>query len=125
VARPLSVVALALGLACASSAGGGGTPAPNDILTAEDIQADRHAWANTFEVVLRLRPEWLEPPDDYDFTDPGEVIVYLDGSRLGGVGAMQEVAAPLVIAIRYYDPATARRHFGLDHRGGVISVETQ
>jgi hypothetical protein len=88
-------VGLALGLACASSGGGGGTPTPNDILTAEDIQADRHAWANTFEVVLRLRPEWLEPPDDYDFTD------------------------------RYYDPATARRHFGLDHRGGVISVETQ
>ena len=36
-------------------------------------------------MVLRLRPEWLEPPDDYDFTDPGEVIVYLRGVRRGGV----------------------------------------
>ena len=83
--RHLHFVALALGLACAGGGGGGGTPAPNDILTAEHIQADRHAWANTFEVALRLRPEWLEPPDDYDFTDSGEVIVYLDGVRRGGV----------------------------------------
>jgi hypothetical protein len=30
----------------------------------------------------------------------------------------------LVVAIRCYDPATARRHFGLDHRGGVICIET-
>ena len=125
-ARPLQVVWLAFGLACATNpGGGGGAPTPSDVLTVEDIQADRKAWANTFEVVLKLRPEWLEPPPDYDFTDPGEVVVYLDGALLGRVSTMQDLPAPIVAEIRYYDPPTARRHFGLDHRGGVISIETR
>lgn len=126
--RPPAFVVLAaftLGLACATGGSGAGEVGPDELLTAADIQADRTDWANTFEVVFKLRPEWLHPTQDFGFSEPGEVVTYLDGARLGGPAALQEIPAPIVMTIQYYDPVTARQRFGLDHRGGAIFVETR
>ncbi len=118
------IVALPVAAACSGGGTGSSTVSPDDVITAEEIRAESWNWANTFEVVPRLRPEWLEPPEEYGFTEPGELVIYLDDVRMGGPAQPQEIPSQLVASIRYYDPSTGRRQFGLDHRGGAIFVAT-
>ncbi|MGH7476249.1 MAG: TonB-dependent receptor plug domain-containing protein [Longimicrobiales bacterium] len=123
-ARPIALLLLLLPLAaCASSAdpGGGGS---RDLITREQITNANVSTA--FEVVQRLRPQWLRS------RGPGSVrgdlslpLVYTDGVRFGGIDRLNDVNAMDIESIRFVSASDATTRYGTGHPGGVIAITTR
>ena len=122
-------LAAALGAACARARGGpGGEPAAGesprrrgDVITRAEIA--RGQYANAYDVVRTLRPQWLVPRGADTFVNaPGEVQVRVDESWLGGVSTLSSVAVAGIEAIRYVDPVAAAGRWGGDFRNGAIVI---
>lgn len=128
--RPLA--ALLLVLTCALAACGppsdpaGARPAPKPsatLLTEEVIQ--RGQYQDAFELVLALRSNWLRPRGTDSLTRPGEVLVYRDEIRVGGVQSLRAMATMDIVSIQFIDGISAAARWGLDHGNGVIAVTTR
>ena len=120
---------LALVAACARGRPGrDGDPAAGDaprrrgdVITRAEIA--RGQYANAYEVVRALRPQWLVPRGADTFVNaPAEVQVRVDESWLGGVATLSSVAVAGIEAIRYVDPVTAAGRWGGDFRNGAIVI---
>ena len=79
-----------------------------------------------FEAVRRLRPEFLSRhaaplPGD---TEQGFAVVYLDGTRLGGLETLEGIPVTTIVEIRFLRASAAVERLGKNHRGGVILVST-
>ena len=114
-------------LACSSStqAGARAPSASRRVLLGDEIQAVPAA--NAYEAVSRLRPEWLRRRGQISIRDPGagEVVVYLDGVRFGGPGALRNIRAESVVHMEYLDASDATTRFGTGHGGGAILIRTR
>ncbi len=81
--------------------------------------------ASLYEVVLRLRHQWLEPRS----VDPAlpaatdQVVVYSGTRPLGGVDELRYIAAQNVQSVRFVKPRDAEALYGPGHSSGVIVVE--
>jgi hypothetical protein len=127
----LLLLALASVGGCAPATAEGGAEAPargrsNEITRAE---LEGHAALSLYDVVQRLRPQWLtgRPPRDWQGTVP-PVVVYMNQSHLGGVDALRQVQPATAQRVRFLDPATAAATLpGLGSRqvSGAIVVITQ
>ena len=127
----LAAVALALAAgvpaACARARPSGeasdGTSARRrrDVITRAEIA--RGQYANAYDVVRTLRPQWLVPrgPDTI-LNAPGEVQIRVDESWLGGVATLSSVPVAGIEAIRYVDPVAAAGRWGGDFRNGAIVI---
>ena len=115
-------------IGCASS----GPPSPTgnpirksaNLITADEI-VEAHADVNTaFEVVARLRPNWMAPHGVTSSVNNGAgteyALVYLDGQRYGDLQTLRNIAAYHVGEIRYYNITEAGARFGI--RGGASGV---
>ncbi len=122
------LVVLALVLAgCASAATGerdGLRRDPNRI-TAEEIE--RAHFNDVFDLVRALRPNWIQTRGAMSIQDPtaGEVVVYVDGMRVGGAQHLRQVRVGDVASIQYLSGPDASSRFGLGHIGGAILVHTK
>lgn len=117
---------------CASSGAerAGKSVTSRDVLTLEQIARVRAT--NAYEVVERLRSNWLRVPPTQMPAQGGApqvqqnpVLVYLDGQRLGDVGTLRGIEIAAVQYIRYFSPAEASARWGFNHGGGVIFVSTR
>jgi hypothetical protein len=123
VGRYAALLLLLLAPACAGRQSGN-TPAPDrDLITREQIQ--RHRFNNAYEAVQALHANWLSTRGTDSFSNPGEVLVYLDNMKLGGVEKLREIGSATIGSIRYYDGIAATARWGLDHGHGVIFVSTR
>ena len=127
--RPLLVALVALTAACAS-AGTVGQPSAerslrraSDRITAEEIRATN--LSNALEVVRRLHPRWLQGRGPDSLSDPGTVVVYLDGVRMGGPEALSNISAISVTSMRFLDAGAATMQWGTGHTQGAIMVSTR
>jgi hypothetical protein len=96
-----------------------------------------------YDVVQSLRPVWLNSRgvDSFDenptavvtgghspqvLVTPGEaqVIIYLDGTRLGSVDRLRDMPAVQIKGMRYYDAREATLRWGSGHSHGVIELLT-
>ncbi len=115
---------LAVSLACAS--GGSATKLPGrDISLITRDQIVEYQFRNAFDAVQALHSQWLATRGTDSFSNPTEVLVYLDGTRLGGIQMLRDIATPSIAFIRHYDGITASARWGLDHGQGVIFVSTR
>jgi len=93
-----------------------------DLITQEEIDAAQVATA--YDVVQRLRPQWLRnrggPVPDPDGSV--EVRVYYNSQPMGGVEALRDYTAGQVATLRYFDPINARTMYGPGNGRGVIVV---
>ena len=146
---PLALVAaavIALGTAaCASSsstqgAAGAPTGGPKPsatFITAEEIE--RVHVQNGYEAVQKLRPALLRqrqvasangqggvskdaPPITGTNVSAGNLIVYVDGTRIGDINQLREISASSIATMRYYSASEAQMKWGSGHPGGVIEV---
>lgn len=120
----LLVVALLAG--CASSSGEG-----TQRTTTSEISRDEMAELsgyNLYEVVDRLRPRWLHSRAVMGLGGPGQILVYMNRSYLGGPESLRELGISGVHRIRYLDgPRAAATLSGYPsdvHVAGAIVVET-
>lgn len=77
-----------------------------------------------FDQIRRVRPNWLTPRGATSMT-PGEVIVYRDGLRLGGVAYLRDITVDIVESAQFLSGPEAASRFGLDHQYGAILVTTR
>ncbi len=92
------------------------------MLVEDEIRAVQVATA--YEIVARLRPEWLRRRGRVSVRDPsaGAVVVYLNGMRHGGVSTLDAIVAETVLEMEYLNGQEATIRFGTGHGGGVILV---
>ena len=99
-----------------------GEVADHSLLTKEQIAANHFTTA--YDAVESLRSNWLRTRGPDSFSQPSEVLVYLDNTRLGGTDRLREIVANTVYYIRFFDGVAATGRWGVGHAAGVIYVST-
>lgn len=121
--RRLAVVSTVV-VAGACASGHGDSPAraagDPDRIAREEI--DRGQWRDVYDLVRSLRPAWLRTRGDDSFESPGEVQVYVDGTRLGGVQLLRTLPTHAIDHLEWIDPVSAAGRWGLNHAHGVIYI---
>ena len=113
---------MAVSAACAGHTPPGGR-GDSTMITREQILASHYQSA--YDVVEALHGNWLRARGSDSFQAPGQVVVYMDNSRLGGVDQLRAIAATTVGSIRFIDAVSAQARWGVGHTQGVIYVATQ
>lgn len=114
-----------VGCAPATTADTGGTRRDATRITTQEIE---RAYYNTvFELVQALRPAWVQTRGAMSIQDPtaGQAVVYLDGTRMGGVDQLRQLRTADVESIQYLNGTEASARFGLGHMGGAILVASK
>ena len=117
----LLLMVIAVAAASCAPAGTGGTSRNRDVLTREEIRQTQAG--NVYEVVQRLRPQWLRPRTA-GFVGSGEISVYVDDVRFGTTESLQTVSAQTVEELRWIDAATATQRWGTGNASGAIAITT-
>lgn len=120
------VLALA---ACASPGTARSSTGSSDRITSAEISSA--SANNAYELVIRLRPNWLKR------TNPGSIgggvrsqviLVYLDGNRLGDVSVLRTLSVTGIRSVQWLDAVRAAvvlQGVGSDLIAGAISISTQ
>jgi hypothetical protein len=127
--------------ACSSSSSSGTSAAPKpgpNLITADEIA--RVNVQNAYEAVQKLRPAMLrqrqvasangqggvmkDAPTGSSVA-AGEVMVYMDNTRLGDVEQLRQISVASIAAVRYFSASEAQTKWGSGHAGGVIEVITK
>jgi len=115
-----------------SSAGTTAASAPRpargsaNVITESEIQGANVN--NAYEAIQRLRPAMLRGRGSASSNDQSGtqgLVVYVDGSPLGGVQALGNISALNVREIRYLNASDATTRFGTGHPVGAILVTTR
>ncbi len=106
--------------ACTPAKTGGSSQSMNRI-TAEEI-ASTGSYSNAYELVQRLRPQWLRKRGRSNIGFEGSIKVYVDGARFGAVDALTQINASNVAEMVYLRPSEASDRFGMNHNQGAILV---
>ena len=123
VGRLVVLSLLALSAACARRPRAGErSRIDRNVITQEQILANH--FANAFDAVEALRSNWLHTRGTDSFRTPGQVWVYLDNVRMGGVESLRSITTESIAFVRYFDGVAATERWGLDHGQGVIFVST-
>lgn len=128
VPRPFSLATVLVLTACASSGSAGGTPRhASDQVTRTEI-AETTA-DNAYELVQRLRPNWLRPPSTGSISGLRSqlVVVYLDGNRLGDLQSLRTLSTSGIQSMQWLDAAraaTVLNEVGSDPIRGAILIRT-
>lgn len=125
------VVVLGALVVTASCAAGSGTASPPSsppstlqrVLRADEIRSA--AVGTAYQAVARLRPQWLRPRGVSSVRGSGQVVAYVDGVRLGGAAALEQIQAGTVVEMEYLSGSEATTRFGAGHGDGAIIVRTR
>lgn len=109
-------------------------PLPNRPITEDDIR--RSSARSVSELIRRLRPQWLRSRGrdvlQLDSLHVGQdpltaqgVRVYLNGSLLGGLDAMDQVAVDALTGVSFLDGSGAVLRFGAGNGDGAILLTTR
>lgn len=96
----LAVVALAGLWGCASTKENANRRDPN-LITRAEIEAAQVS--NLFELVSRLRPQWLRVSTTRSFNLETELVVFHNDVLLGGPDALRELGPEIAWDIRWMD----------------------
>ena len=115
----------ALIAACAPPQGSGDPDAhpDRDVITLEQVQTTRVD--NAYELVRTLHPMWLRKRGSNTVQNDGDIVVYLNDTRMGGPESLRAIEAITITSIRFYGPGPANFRFGTGHHHGAIQVSTQ
>lgn len=123
---------LACLIACAPSPNTGAPEvrqAAPDYITSAEVNAT--PVSNAWDLISRLRPSWFQAQQRMGSISGGtrtqEILVYLDGVRMGSLDALKSISTSGIVSLRYYDAtraATVLRDPGSDPIGGAIVITT-
>jgi hypothetical protein len=81
-------------------------------------------FTTVYDAVAALHSNWLLAKGTDSFAAPGQVLVYFDNVRYGGVESLRKIPTQSISYVRYFDGMAATARWGLDHGHGVIYVST-
>ncbi len=128
-------VALLLGAACASGAGGGTGSATSDLITARDLRGT--TWTTALEVLrnnhrLRVTDQAIflrnrSPLTIYGHSSQDGMLLLLDGTEIhsGVPDLLRSIDAQDIVSIRILDGSQAGSRYGTDGGNGVLIVRTR
>jgi len=124
----LSVMSGLLALSIAGGCAGGtrpaaGTPEDRSLITREQMLV-RH-FATAYDAVHSIRGNWLIARGKESLNRNVEILVYVDGVRMGGIRTLQSISTETVQYIRFFSGIEATTRWGLDHGRGAIFVVTE
>ncbi len=122
----IALLAVLAGGCASGGAERNGAPAPDrNHITTEEIRSV--SARDAYELVQRLRPDWLRPPLGRSARFDTVIGVYYDSSRLGDVQSLRSIEAAGITSIRFLDAAQARGlpGQGTQHMAGAIVVSTR
>jgi len=90
------------------------------VLTQEDFGGA--SFRTAYAAVETLRPRWLRTRGQGSFRGSTQIQVYLNDTRLGGVGQLRNISISAVESIRFIDGNTATARWGMNHEDGAIYV---
>ena len=92
------------------------------LVPADFAAANAQGVGNVYELINRLRPEWLMGEQ----VGPQRVLpsVWVDRQRMGGVSALATMPLAGVAEVRYLTPMEARGELGMGNQGGAIVMTT-
>jgi hypothetical protein len=124
VAVTLSTLLLAAAANAAAQAPARKPRRDPNVITAEEI-ATKPA-QTLYDAVRALRPQWMMRgrPTVLMPQNEGQLVVYVDGTRFGGIESLRQLVPSVATAVRYYSPSDAEAHFGPGHLNGAIEVIT-
>lgn len=79
-------------------------------------------FTNVYDAVVALRSAWLTVRGTDSFSQPSQVWVYYDATRLGGVDEMRSISVNAVASIRHYNGVDATMRWGVGHNAGAIQI---
>jgi hypothetical protein len=121
----LVVLCAAVAAGCAASRTRSGLPYDrNSISPPEIAEAMRRNVSNAYDLVRSTRPEWLREAASAFGGTAGQVVVFADQTRVGGVGSLRSMPLRAISWIRYLGPSEAAAEFGRDVQRGAIQVVT-
>jgi hypothetical protein len=97
-----------------------------DVITREEIQERAPDAKSAYDVIQRLRPQFLRtrPSGSMKNSAPVPVKVYVDGSLRGGTYVLRDLLSQAIVSITYFDGSDATTRFGTNHENGAILVKT-
>ena len=121
--RLFLIFAAAMAFACASAPTRG--VRDSTTITAEEIVASHEA--NAFEVVSKLRPQFLRSRGRTTITTGASEFpsVFVDGQYYGDLNSLRTIIAPQIKVIHYYNGPDAVTKFGMLYGSGAIEVTTR
>jgi len=117
--RLLPAALLILSLGCQSHRVANARPDPERLSQEEML---REHFTNVYDAVASLRSAWLNVRGTDSFTQPSQVWVYYDETRLGGVDEMRAVIVNSVASVRHYNGVDATMRWGVGHNAGAIQI---
>ena len=130
--RPLLLASIVIALllvpaACATSPAAGGAAdrtGSRDWIMRDEMEKGN--WANAFEVVRNLRPQWLRVRGrDTIMGQPGGVQVVLDDVRLGETDVLRTLPVGGITYFQWLDGITASQRWGTGFGNGAIFISTR
>ena len=107
--------------ACASSGARSGAPrGDRNLVTSEEIRES--VALNAYDYIQSNRPIWLRRRGQTSILMDGDILVYLDESRLGGPETLRQVSLVAVDRMQFLDASAAQQRFGVGHGHGVILI---
>lgn len=99
---------------------------PRDLITREEIKDRAQDATNAYDVVQRLRPQFLRTRQSGSIQQgvPVAIKVYINGSFRGSVLVLRDLTSHSIIDIAYLNGSDATTRFGTDHENGAIIVRT-
>ena len=124
---PVLIVAMSLGCAAASTSGSAGERR-SQLITQKEIAASGMS-GSAFEVITRLRPNFLVSRGQTTLSNGESTTsypnVYLDGVTFGDINTLRNIDSAQIAEIRLYQAWEAQTKFGMGNSGGVIAITTR
>lgn len=119
----LAAIAIVFTASCATSTQQGSSTRSRNVLTAEAFE--NRSERNLYDLLARIRPNWLRPQGANLVTGTSPVVVYINNVRFGGVDALVDITLDRVEQVRFVDGTDAATRYGLNTDGGVLEVTTK
>jgi hypothetical protein len=99
------------------------------VLSGDEIAAAHTEFTTAYDIVARLRPNWLAAHGVISSATAGPgteyAVVYLDGQRYGDLTSLRNIIGFHVQSVHYYNVSEAGARYGFKGGGaGVIDVDT-
>lgn len=94
-----------------------------NVLTVDEIHTAEYG--NVYDLVRSQRPAWLRTRGTNSLLASDPIMVYIDGTKVGGVEILSSIPAINVEELRFFTAAEAQARFGLGNTNGAILVTTR
>lgn len=105
--------------ACVPSVPGSPRPNMNRLTREQIVQAGP---STVWNLIQNQRPIWLRERGNISFMQENDVVVYVDGTSIGGRETLRDIYSTEVEYIEFYDARRATYRFGAGHVNGAILI---